>query len=50
MATLNNTLVTAGGWDRSYKTTTQVLIMDAGQLKLYTKMITARSHATAAGH
>ena len=50
MTTLNNKLVTAGGEDRSYKSTTQVLTLDAGQLKVYTKMITARSATTAAGH
>ena len=50
MTTLNNKLVTAGGRDRSGKKTNQVLIMDVGQLKNYTKMITARSYATAAGH
>ena len=50
MTTLNNKLVTAGGEDRSYKVTNQILTMDAGQLKNYTKMITARSCATAAGH
>ena len=50
MTTLNNKLVTAGGWDRSHKVTTQVLTLDAGQLKNYTKMVTARSRATAAGH
>ena len=50
MTTLNNKLVTAGGEDRSYEKTTQVLILDAGQLKNYTKMTTARSLATAAGH
>ena len=52
MTTLNNKLVTAGGRDRSDKTctTTQVFTLDAGQLKKYTKMITARSEATAAGH
>ena len=50
MTTLNNKLVTAGGEDRSYKRTTQVLTLDAGQLKDFTKMITSRSHATAAGH
>ena len=50
MTTLNNKLVTAGGQDRSYKRTTQVLTLDAGQLKDYTKMITARSGATATGH
>ena len=50
MTTLNNKLVTAGGKDSSDKTTTQVLILDAGQLKDYAKMVTARSLATAAGH
>ena len=50
MTTLNNKLITAGGEDRSGKVTTQVLILDAGLLKKYTKMITARSLATAAGH
>ena len=50
MTTLNNKLVTAGGEDRSDMVTTQVLILDAGQLKDYAKMITARSWATAAGH
>ena len=50
MTTLNNKLVTAGGEDRSGKKTNQILTMDAGQLKSYTKMITVRSHATAAGH
>ena len=50
MTTLNNKLVTAGGLDSSYKKTTQVLILDAGQLKNYTKMVTGRSQATAAGY
>ena len=50
MTTLNNKLVTAGGMYRSTKRTTQVFTLDAGQLKKNTKMITARSHATAAGH
>ena len=50
MTTLNNKLVTAGGEDRSGKRTNQILIMDAGLLKNYTKMITARSAATAVGH
>ena len=50
MTTLNNKLVTAGGRDRSDKGTTQVLILDTGQLKNYTKMVTARSLATATGH
>ena len=50
MTTLQNKLLNAGGKDRSGKTTNQILIMDAGQLKNYTKMITARSRATGAGH
>ena len=50
MTTLNNKLVTAGGRDRSDKITSQILLLDAGQLKNYINMITARSHATAAGH
>ena len=50
MTRLNNKLITAGGVDRSSKRTNQILIMDAGQLRNYTKMITARSKATAAGH
>ena len=50
MTTLNNKLLIAGGLDKSYKRTNQILTMDAGQLKNYTKMITARSHATATGH
>ena len=49
MTRLNNKLVTAGERDRSGKVTTQVFTLDAGQLKKYTKMITARSEATAAG-
>ena len=48
MTTLNNKLVTAGG--QNFESTTQVYTLDAGQLKKYTKMITARSLATAAGH
>ena len=50
MTTLNNKLVTAGGRDRSNKRTAQVLTLDAGQLKDRSKIITARSWATAAGH
>ena len=50
MTILNNKLVTAGGKDRIGKITNQILTMDADQLKNYTKMITARSSATAAGH
>ena len=50
MTTLNNKLLIAGGWDKRNKRTNQILTMDAGQLKNYTKMITARSYATATGH
>ena len=50
MTTLNSKLLIAGGWDKSDKITNQMLTMDAGQLKNYTKMTTARSHATATGH
>ena len=50
MTTLNNKLLIAGGGDKSYKNTNQILTMAAGQLKNYTKMITARSFATATGH
>ena len=50
MTTSNNKLVTAGGMDALFNETNQVLTMDAGQSKNYTKMITARSWATAAGY
>ena len=50
MTLLNDNLVIAGGWDKSYKITNQILTMDACWLKNYTKMITARSLATAIGH
>jgi len=50
MTTLNNNLLIAGGWDKSHKTTNQILTMHAGQLKSYTNMTTARVYATAAGH
>ena len=49
MTTVNNKLVIAGG-EKGVKKTNQILTFDAAQLKVYTKMITARSHATAAGH
>ena len=50
MTTLNNKLIIAGGKDKIGKRTNQVLTMDTDQLKNYTKMITARSLATAIGH
>ena len=50
MTALNNKLFIAGGIDKSYKRTNQILTMNDGQLKNYTKMTTARSRATATGH
>ena len=51
MTALNNTLLIAGGKDKHHhKATNQILTMDAGQLKNYTKMITARFLATAVGY
>ena len=50
MTTLNNKLLIAGGWDKNGKISNQILTMDADQLKNYTKMIIARSCATATGH
>jgi len=50
MTTLNNNLLIAGGENKSEKKTNQILTMDGGQLKNYTKMTTARASATAAGH
>ena len=50
MTSLYNDLLIAGGKNKSGYTTNQILTMDDGQLKNYTKMITKRSSATAAGH
>ena len=50
LTTLNGNLLIAGGEDKKSKKTNQILKMGAGQLKNYTKMITARSGATAVGH
>ena len=50
ITTLNDKLLIAGGRDKGIKRNNQILTMDAGQLKNYTKMITARSAATAIGH
>jgi len=50
MTTLNNNLLIAGGQDKHYRRTNQILIMDAGQLNNYTKMTTARAYAIATGH
>ena len=48
--TLNNKLLVAGGQEKSGKRTNLVLTTDGDQLKHYTKMITARSDATATGY
>jgi len=50
MTTLNNNLLIAGGLGKHHRGTNQILTMDAGQLRNYTKMATARAYATAAGH
>ena len=50
LTTLNGNLLIAGGEDKKSKKTNQILKMGAGQLKNYTKIITARSGATAVGH
>ena len=50
MTTIDNKLVTAGGKDNFFVKTNKILTMHAGQLNNYTKMTTARSWATAAGH
>ena len=50
MTVIDNKLVAAGAKDILFNKTNQVLMLDAGQLKNYTKMATARSWATAAGH
>ena len=49
MTTLNNKLLIAGGRE-NHEITNQILTMDDGQFKNYTKMTTARSRATATGH
>ena len=50
MTTLNNQLITAGGVDRSNKVTNKIFSLDGNRLKEHTRMITPRSHATAASH
>ena len=50
MTKLNNKLLIAGGQDKSNKVTNEMLTMDDRWLKIYTKMTTARSYATAVGH
>ncbi|XP_065916222.1 uncharacterized protein [Dysidea avara] len=50
MTTLNNQLITAGGKDRSNKVTNKIFSLDGDHLKEYTRMITPRGFATAAGY
>ena len=50
MTILNNKLLIAGGEDKSGMITNQILTMDYGQLKNYTKMTIARYNTTAVGH
>jgi len=50
MTTLNNQLITAGGMDKSDKVTNKIFSLDDDQLKEYTRMITPRYWATAAGY
>ena len=50
MTTLNNQLITAGGEDRSHKVTNKIFSLDGDHLKEYTRMITPRWFATAAGY
>ncbi|XP_065916219.1 uncharacterized protein [Dysidea avara] len=50
MTTLNNQLITAGGMDRSNKVTNKIFSLDGDHLKEYTRMITPRYWATAAGY
>ena len=50
MTALNNRLIIAGGRDKQYKITNQVLTVDSTELKYYTKMITSRTDAVAVGH
>ena len=50
MTTLNNRLIIAGGMDKHFKRSNQVLTMDSTEFKNHTNMTTARSKATAAGY
>ena len=51
MTALNNNLLIVGGGNKSFKTTDQILALDAtGHLSNYTKMITARSLSTVAAY
>ena len=50
MTILNNRLIIAGGKDKYYKKTNQILTLDSTELRNYTKMTRERSKATAACH
>ena len=50
ITTLNNRLITAGGIDRNDKVSNKIFLLDGDHLKEYTRMITARYQATAAGY
>ena len=50
MTTLNNQLVTAGGYDKNHKITNKIFSLDGNCLKEYTRMNTPRYDAIAAGH
>ena len=50
MTTLKDGLITVGGQDKSFMRTNQILSMEAGGLRNYTKMITPMSSAMAVGH
>ena len=50
MTTLNNQLITAGGIDRFDTVTKEIFLLDGDYLEKYTRMITPRYDATAAGH
>ena len=50
MTTLNNQLITAGGFDRNDKVSNKIFLLDRDHLKEYTRMITPRYQATAVGY
>ena len=50
MTSLNERLIIAGGRDKRHKVTNSVFSVDDSELKNYTKMITPRALATAAGY
>jgi len=50
MTIVNKQLITAGGIDENDKVTNKVFSLDGDELKEYTRMITPRCDATAAGH